>query len=68
MLNRMSDKGDILVFVPGYAEIAKLRQILEETITQFKNQNPEIFYKHPFKIMELHSSLGDINTKELLGL
>ncbi|EAR92519.2 nucleic acid helicase, putative (macronuclear) [Tetrahymena thermophila SB210] len=64
---RSYKKGDILVFLPGYNEIVKLHSILDQIMMEFKQTNQSIYNQNKYKIIELHSCLGDINTKELFG-
>ncbi|KAL4503894.1 hypothetical protein ABPG72_022524 [Tetrahymena utriculariae] len=64
---RSYKKGDILVFLPGYNEIVKLHSILDQIMLEFKQTNQATYNQNRYKILELHSCLGDINTKELFG-
>ncbi|KAL4502593.1 hypothetical protein ABPG73_014350 [Tetrahymena malaccensis] len=64
---RQYKKGDILVFLPGYNEMVKLHLILDQIMAEFKLTNSATYNQNKFKILELHSCLGDINTKELFG-
>jgi len=55
-----SCRGDILVFLPGYNEIL----ILIETITNLTSQD---WISQNLKIIELHSTLGNLNAGQVLN-